>query len=120
MRGLDRARRRLLAVGAVSRLGMGMTPLALILCVIGAGNGFGAAGVATGVYGLAGAGAGPVVGRLLDRLGPSLLLRVMGTVNAVVMSSLWLASRSGLAWTYLAGGLAGATYPPLTAALRGS
>ncbi|WP_327632994.1 MFS transporter [Kribbella sp. NBC_00482] len=112
--------RRLLVVGAVSRLGMGMTPLALILSVIKAGNGFGAAGVATGVYGLAGAGAGPLVGRLMDRLGPSLLLRIMGPLNLGLTSGIWLASRSGLACTYVACGLAGATYPPLTAALRGS
>jgi len=103
----------------MSRLGMGMTPLALILLVIRAGNGFGAAGVATGVYGLAGAGAGPLVGRLMDRLGPSRLLRIMGPLNMGLTSCIWLASRSGLALTYVACGLAGATYPPLTAALRG-
>lgn len=129
--GTDRARgslylasvpnaRRLLVVGALSRLGMGMTPLALILSVIGAGYGFGAAGVATGVYGLAGAGAGPLVGRLMDRLGPRLLLRIMGPLNLGLTSGIWLASRSGLTWIYVACGLAGVTYPPLTAALRGS
>ena len=112
--------RRLLVVGAMSRLGMGMTPLALILSVIKTGNGFGAAGLATGVYGLAGAGAGPLVGRLLDRLGPSLLLRIMGPLNMALTTGVWLACRSGLAWTYVACGFAGATYPPLTAALRGS
>ena len=52
--------RVLLVVGVLARLGIGMTPLALLLLVEQATGRYAAAGLAGGVYALAGAALSPV------------------------------------------------------------
>ena len=64
----------LLVVGILARLGIGMTPLALLLLVQQATGRYTPAAVAGGIYALAGAALSPVAGRLADRIGPSPVL----------------------------------------------
>jgi MFS family permease len=113
--------RVLLVVGVLARLGIGMTPLALLLLVEQATGRYAAAGLAGGVYALAGAALSPVAGRLADRLGAAPILLVTAVLHPLALGALLLASRGGagaLEWIFLASAAAGATYPPLTAAIR--
>ena len=111
----------LLAVGVLARLGIGMTPLALLLLVQQATGRYAAAGLAGGIYALAGAAMGPVAGRIADRIGPSPVLLVTSVAHPLALITLLVASRGGadgLPLIFAASALAGATYPPLTAAIR--
>jgi MFS family permease len=66
----------LLLVGVLARLGIGMTPLALLLLVQQATGRYAAAGLAGGIYALSGAALSPVAGRVADRIGPAPVLLV--------------------------------------------
>ncbi|MGW5580904.1 MFS transporter [Micromonospora chokoriensis] len=113
----------LLVTGIIGRLGIGMTPLALLLVVEQVTGRYSLAAVAGGIYAVAGAALSPVAGRIADRVGPSPVLLVTAVAHPLALTGLLLASRSGddaLAVIYLASGVAGATYPPLTAAIRGA
>jgi MFS family permease len=111
----------LLMVGILARLGIGMTPLALLLLVREATDRYAAAGLAGAIYALAGAALSPVAGRVADRIGPSPVLLVTAVAHPLALVGLLLACRGGLDALPLifgASGVAGATYPPLTAAIR--
>ncbi|MET8305774.1 MULTISPECIES: MFS transporter [unclassified Micromonospora] len=113
----------LLVTGIIGRLGIGMTPLALLLVVEQVTGRYALAAVAGGIYAIAGAVLSPVAGRIADRVGPSPVLLVTAVAHPLALTGLLLASRSGddaLPAIYLAAGVAGATYPPLTAAIRGA
>jgi MFS family permease len=113
--------RVLLGVGILSRLGLGMTPLALLLLVQQASGRYAAAGLAAGIYAVAAAALSPVGGRLADRLGPAPILLTAAVLHPLALAGLVLAARSGgnaLSWILVMSGAAGATYPPLTAAIR--
>ena len=113
----------LLITGIIGRLGIGMTPLALLLVVEQVTGRYSLAAIAGGIYALAGAALSPVAGRIADRVGPSPVLLVTAVAHPLALIGLLLASRSGddaLPVIYLAAGVAGATYPPLTAAIRGA
>ncbi|MBO4204651.1 MFS transporter [Micromonospora echinofusca] len=113
----------LLVTGLLARLGIGMTPLALLLVVEQATGRYALAAVAGGVYALAGAAISPIAGRLADRVGPTPVLLVTAVTHPFALAGLLLANRSGaetLWLIYLTCGIAGATYPPLTAAIRGA
>ncbi|MEU8299539.1 MFS transporter [Micromonospora sp. NPDC048909] len=113
----------LLITGIIGRLGIGMTPLALLLVVEQVTGRYSLAAVAGGIYAIAGAALSPVAGRIADRVGPSPVLLATAVAHPLALVGLLLASRAGadgLAGIYLAAGVAGATYPPLTAAIRGA
>ncbi|MER7166668.1 MFS transporter [Micromonospora sp. NPDC000207] len=113
----------LLITGVLGRLGIGMTPLALLLVVEQVTGRYSLAAVAGGLYALSGAALSPVAGRLADRLGPTPVLLVPAVAHPVALIALLLTSNSGrptLGWIFLAAAGAGATYPPLTAAIRGA
>jgi MFS family permease len=111
----------LFIAGPLARLGIGMTPLALLLLVAQATGRYTYAGIAGGTYALAGAVISPIGGRLADRLGPSPILLVTAVAHPVGLVALLLAARDGaLPIVYAASAFAGATYPPLTAAIRGA
>lgn len=113
----------LLITGIIGRLGIGMTPLALLLVVEQVTGRYSLAAIAGGIYALAGAALSPVAGRIADRVGPSPVLLLTAVAHPLALIGLLLASHSGddaLPVIYLASGVAGATYPPLTAAIRGA
>ena len=113
--------RVLLIVGILARLGIGMTPLALLLLVQQATGHYTSAGVAGGIYALAGAAVSPIAGRIADRRGPSPVLLATAVLHPLALLGLLLASRGGeaaLPLIFVTSALAGATYPPLTAAIR--
>ncbi|GLY96260.1 MFS transporter [Actinoplanes sp. NBRC 103695] len=108
-------------VGILSRLGIGMTPLALLLLVQNATGRYAAAGLAGGVYAIAGAALSPIAGRLADRAGSRPVLMVTGVLHPLALALLLIATRGGettLPLIVVAAGLAGATFPPATAAIR--
>ncbi|MEV6601304.1 MFS transporter [Actinoplanes sp. NPDC051346] len=111
----------LLIVGILARLGIGVTPLALLLLVQQATGRYAAAGLAGGMYALAGAAVSPFAGRLADRIGPSPVLLATAVLHPLALAGLIFVSRGGadaLPSLVVASALAGATYPPLTAAIR--
>ncbi|MGN9906113.1 MFS transporter [Phytohabitans sp. LJ34] len=111
----------LLVVGIIARLGIGMTPLALLLLVQQATDRYTPAAIAGGIYAVAGAALSPVAGRVADRIGPSPVLLLTGIAHPVALGALLLASRiDALPVIFVASAVAGATYPPLTAAIRGA
>ncbi|MGW1058993.1 MFS transporter [Micromonospora rubida] len=113
----------LLVLGVIGRLGIGMTPLALLLVVEQVTGRYSLAAVAGGIYALSSAALSPIAGRVADRVGPTPVLLATAVAHPLALSGLLMASRSdagNLALIYVASGVAGATYPPLTAAIRGA
>lgn len=94
-----------------------MAALAIALSVREAGAGYRLVGVATGVFAVAGAIGGPLLGRVVDRTGQPRVL----VVSAVVSGSGYglLALAPGSVYGILAGAVvAGAAAPPLEPCLR--
>jgi hypothetical protein len=108
----------LLVVGVSARLGIGMTPIALLLLVHDATGRYSTGGLAVGVYALAGAVANPFTGRLADRSGAARVLRWTSALHAAALTGAAVAEPFPLILALAA--LAGAAYPPLTGAIRGA
>jgi predicted MFS family arabinose efflux permease len=112
--------RKLIAAGVLGRLPIGMTPLALVLLVRAATGSYAAAGAASALYGIAAAMAGPVLGRVADRVGPAPVLLATAfaypVAVAAMLAAVWL--RWPVPALVSAAALLGMTLPPLTAALR--
>src|SRR3954467_15336228 len=79
--------------GTIGRLGLGITSLALILHVAAVAGRYTPAAVAAACYALASAAAGPVLGRLADRLGPAPVLRVTALAHPAAIALLLAAAR---------------------------
>ncbi len=108
----------LLLVGTAARVGIGMTPLALLLLVAGATGRYATAGAAVGVFAVAGAVVSPVAGRLADRLGARPVLVTAAVVHPLALAGVVAAAGGPVPLLFGAVAVAGASYPPLTAALR--
>lgn len=113
----------LLVTSVVARLGLGITSLALLLLVAETTGRYTPAALAAGIYALATGVASPVAGRLADRLGPSPVLRITAVAHPVALIALVSACAGGssmIGAIWAASAIAGATYPPVSAAVRGA
>jgi MFS family permease len=112
----------LLIGGLIARLGIGMTPLALLLLVHDSTGQYTWAAVAGSSFALAGAALSPVGGRLADRFGPTPILLVTAVIHPLALAVLLVVAAADLPLPILfaASAVAGATYPPMTAAVRGA
>jgi MFS family permease len=108
----------MMTFGILGRLGIGMTPLALLLVVESVTGRYSLAAVAGAIYAIAGAALSPVAGRVADRVGPTPVLLVTAITHPLALVALLLVADSGL--VYAAAAVAGATYPPMSAAIRGA
>ncbi|GLY00794.1 MFS transporter [Actinoplanes sp. NBRC 101535] len=111
----------LLVAGISARLGLGMTALALLMLVEQVTGRYAVAGLAGGVYALSGAALSPIAGRLADRIGAAPILLATAVVHPLALVAVILAAhhRGGsVGLIFVATAVAGATYPPLTAAIR--
>lgn len=102
------------------RLPIGMTGLAILLFVQQRTGSYAEAGVAAGAY-LAGlAIASPVLGRLIDRLGPTLVLLACAVLYPISLLALiaTLLTPAGSLWAVFFSACAGAALPPVTVCMR--
>ena len=113
----------LLVTGIIGRLGIGMTPLALLLVVEQVTGRYSLAALAGGAYALSGAALSPVAGRIADRIGPTPVLLATAIAHPLALVGLLWSARSDtapFAAVLVAAALAGGSYPPMTAAIRGA
>ncbi len=111
---------RLLAMAFVARMPIGMLSLALLMHVRGLTGSFAVAGGIVGTYLVAMAIAAPVQGRLVDRYGPTWILRINGFVHPAALLAILAGDRVGLQPGALAllAIVAGAFVPPIAVLTR--
>ncbi len=110
---------RLLFGTLIGRLPGGMAPVAILLLVADQGGSLRTGGLLCALYGLASAIGQPVLGRMVDRRGQSLVTAaavLLTTVCLLALAVVQVAARPGLAAVLIA--LAGLSTPPLEAGLR--
>ncbi len=110
----------LFAVGALARLPVSMTALALTLYLRTTLGDFAQAGTVVGAYFVAMALMAPVLGRLIDRRGPRLPLLVTGWLQPFTLIGIYVAAREqwGFAAVLTAAVIAGLLPPPITVISR--
>lgn len=112
--------RRTVVASVIGRLPIGILGLAILLATQAATGSFGQAGAVAACY-LAGLAAmAPVLGRLIDRIGPARILLVCAAAFPATLVALVGTLRLGApAWsTFALAVLAGASFPPITVCLR--
>src|SRR5438445_12289470 len=82
---------KLLAIALVTRLPIGTLSLSMLLHVRARTGSFAIAGGAVGAYFFATAITAPILGRIVDRRGPRMLLMVTGTLFSIILGLLVLA-----------------------------
>jgi MFS family permease len=117
--------RVLLVGGLLSRLGIGVTPLAMLLLIADATGRYAPAAVAGGTFSIASAAIAPLLGRLADRIGPTPVLLTSAIAHplalvALVVTTDRLHHGGTQAGVWAAAALAGATFPPMSASVRGA
>jgi hypothetical protein len=112
--------RAALLASVVGRLPMGIAGLAILLYVQSGTGSFATAGLVSAVYVLGLAGVAPLVGRMIDRLGPRPVLVLTATVYPAALVALVALVGQGAAsgWVALAALAAGAMLPPVTICMR--
>ena len=108
---------RFFVPGAVARLGVAMTGLAVLWAVRGASGSYGVAGMATGAFAIADAVVGPQVARCIDRWGQRRVVPVVVAVFVASATALVVACACGApGWLLpMLAGLAGASVPAVGA-----
>ncbi|MDX3020136.1 MFS transporter [Streptomyces acidiscabies] len=109
---------RLLAATLVSRLPLGMTPVALLMAARANGHGYGAGAALASLYGLAVAAGQPLLGRLVDRRGQSPTLLGGSILSAAALLVLAAVETTNLLIAATAVAVAGVTAPPSEGVLR--
>jgi MFS family permease len=111
---------RLLASSILGRLPSGMFSLALLLFVRARTDSFLAAGVAVAAFSLAGAGIGPLLGALVDRVGQTRVLLPAACAQAALLVALVALAQAGVpvAVDVALAALAGAVQPPIAGCVR--
>jgi MFS family permease len=95
-----------------------MTTLAIILRVVGATGSYARAGGVTAAYVVGTGVMGPVLGRLADRIGRRPVLLLSAAVNGAGLVSLGFIAVSHVAVVLVVAAVAGASVPPVAAAVR--
>jgi MFS family permease len=110
---------RLFAASLLARLPLGINGLAIVLLVKAETGSFGAAGAAAGALALGSGLCAPLAARLIDALGPRMLILLAGICAAGLLAVIGLA-RADAAGVPLvvAAFLAGAAFPPTSSVLR--
>jgi len=110
----------LFAASIIGRLPIGMCGLALLLLVQGASGSFAMAGAATAAYVAGLALIAPVLGRVIDRRGPQLLLALCALAFPASLAATVAAVHGAYAavWLFAFAIAAGATFPPITVCMR--
>ncbi|HZQ62182.1 MAG TPA: MFS transporter [Casimicrobiaceae bacterium] len=111
---------RLVLMAFVARMPIGMLSLALLMHLRAATQSFAFAGAVVGAYLVAMAAAAPIQGRIVDRYGPTVLLRVNGVVHTLALIGLWMVPAPWLpqALITVLAMLAGAFIPPIPVLTR--
>ncbi len=110
---------RLLGLSLVARAPEAVLALLFLLRTRDLGGSYALAGAVSGVAGLGMAAGGPLLGRVIDRVGQSGVLAVTGIVAGAAMVLAALLPGTTPAWALLPFALvAGATQPPIAACLR--
>jgi len=111
---------RLLVVGLVSRLPIGMVGFSMLVFLREALGNFADAGAAVGVDFVACAAVAPIVGRIVDRHGPRRVLYLTGFMQPLWLAATLLAAKLGMSFAAVAGcaALAGIFSTPTTTLTR--
>lgn len=110
----------LATASVVARLPFGMGGISLVIFVHARTGSFGIAGLVTGVFTLAFALAGPLLGRQIDRRGPRPVLAPASLVSALGLVAVAVIGEGSAATLplALAAAVAGASVPPVSGVLR--
>ena len=111
---------RLLLVGLVSRLPIGMVGFSMLVFLRECLGNFADAGAAVGIDFVAAACTAPIIGRIVDRHGPRRLLYVTGTLQPLALLATLASARAGMSFAVIAlfAALAGAFSNPTTTLTR--
>jgi predicted MFS family arabinose efflux permease len=112
--------RRVVSWGLIARMPMGMSALALVLLMRGAGYSYAVAGVASALNTAAAGIGAPVGGRLVDRNRASRVLVTYGALYGGALAWLFLAARGGapVGVLLVLAAVAGAATPPVGPTVR--
>ncbi|WP_246450245.1 MFS transporter [Allostreptomyces psammosilenae] len=109
---------RLLGGTLTGRLPTAMAALAIVLLIRADGGGYTLAGALSAVYGVGCAIGQPVLGRIVDRRGQTVVMTAAATVSAVGFAVLAVVGADPLWLAVVATAVAGLATPPLEAGLR--
>jgi MFS family permease len=110
---------RLVSTAVVGRLSIGMSGLALVLLVRQAGGSYALAGVVAGALALGAGVSAPLLGRIVDRNGQTLLLLGCAVVCTAAFTGIAAVAATGPNPLLPAiAAVAGATLPPIGACMR--
>ena len=111
---------RLLVVGLLSRMPIGMVGFSMLMYLREVAGNFALAGTAVGVCFVSMAVAGPVLGRMIDQVGPRKPLMVTGVVQPLALLGVMVTAGAGAPYAVVLAfaALAGAFASPITTLTR--
>jgi MFS family permease len=112
--------RATLAASALGRLPIGIATLAILLFLQSRTGSFALAGSAAALYVFGLAAVAPLLGRMIDRVGPRPVLTVSAVIYPAMLVTLVALTLEGAdhVWIALAALAAGAAFPPITICMR--